>query len=74
MACWHAVPGRIVSCGQLERYKGHHRVIEALPYVMHEIAEAHPLILEAVHMRVISTTRSPSWSFRPGEHQAHSAG
>jgi hypothetical protein len=25
--------------------RGHHRVIEALPYVMHEIAEAHLLIL-----------------------------
>jgi glycosyltransferase involved in cell wall biosynthesis len=40
-----AVPGRIVSSGRLERYKGHHRVIEALPYVMHEIPEAHLLIL-----------------------------
>jgi glycosyltransferase involved in cell wall biosynthesis len=27
------VQGRIVSVGRLERYKGHHRVIEALPYV-----------------------------------------
>jgi glycosyltransferase involved in cell wall biosynthesis len=27
------IPGRIVSVGRLERYKGHHRVIEALPYV-----------------------------------------
>src|SRR5689334_22883206 len=40
-----AVPGRVVSSGRLERYKGHHRVIEALPYVMHEIPEAHLLIL-----------------------------
>lgn len=40
-----AVPGRIVSSGRLERYKGHHRVIEALPYVMREIPEAHLLIL-----------------------------
>jgi glycosyltransferase involved in cell wall biosynthesis len=40
-----AVPGRIVSVGRLERYKGHHRVIEALPYVMREIPEAHLLIL-----------------------------
>ena len=39
------VPGRIVSSGRLERYKGHHRVIEALPYVMREIPEAHLLIL-----------------------------
>lgn len=40
-----AVPGRIVSTGRLERYKGHHRVIEALPHVMREIPEAHLLIL-----------------------------
>jgi glycosyltransferase involved in cell wall biosynthesis len=40
-----AVPGRIVSVGRLERYKGHHRVIEALPHVMREIPGAHLLIL-----------------------------
>jgi glycosyltransferase involved in cell wall biosynthesis len=40
-----AVPGRIVSPGRLVRYKGHHRVIEALPHVMREIPEAHLLIL-----------------------------
>jgi glycosyltransferase involved in cell wall biosynthesis len=40
-----AVPGRIVSSGRLERYKGHHRVIEALPYVTREIPDAHLLIL-----------------------------
>lgn len=40
-----AVPGRIVSSGRLERYKGHQRVIAALPYVMREIPEAHLLIL-----------------------------
>jgi glycosyltransferase involved in cell wall biosynthesis len=40
-----AVPGRIVSSGRLERYKGHQRVIEALPHVMREIPEAHLLIL-----------------------------
>ena len=34
-----AVPGRIVSSGRLERYKGHHRVIEALPHVVREIPE-----------------------------------
>jgi glycosyltransferase involved in cell wall biosynthesis len=39
-----AVPGRIVSSGRLERYKGHHRVIEALPHVMREVPEAHLLI------------------------------
>ena len=39
------VPGRIVSSGRLERYKGHHRVIEALPDVVREIPEAHLLIL-----------------------------
>jgi glycosyltransferase involved in cell wall biosynthesis len=40
-----AVPGRIVSSGRLERYKGHHRVIEALPHVMRDIPDAHLLIL-----------------------------
>src|SRR5499427_3454926 len=40
-----AVPGRIVSSGRLERYKGHHRVIEALPHVIRKIPEAHLLIL-----------------------------
>ena len=40
-----AIPGRIVSSGRLERYKGHHRVIEALPHVMRAIPEAHLLIL-----------------------------
>jgi glycosyltransferase involved in cell wall biosynthesis len=40
-----AIPGRITSSGRLERYKGHHRVIEALPYVMRELPEAHLLIL-----------------------------
>lgn len=40
-----AVPGRIVSSGRLERYKGHHRVIEALPYVMQHVPDAHLLVL-----------------------------
>jgi glycosyltransferase involved in cell wall biosynthesis len=41
------VPGRIVSSGRLERYKGHHRVIEALPIVQRQIPEAHLHILGA---------------------------
>ncbi len=40
-----AVSGRIVSCGRLERYKGHHRVIEALPHVMREVPDAHLIVL-----------------------------
>jgi glycosyltransferase involved in cell wall biosynthesis len=40
-----AVPGRIVSVGRLEQYKGHHRVIKALPHVMSEIPGAHLQIL-----------------------------
>jgi glycosyltransferase involved in cell wall biosynthesis len=39
------VPGRIVSCGRLERYKGHHRVIEALPYVIRDSPDAHLVII-----------------------------
>ena len=70
-----AVPGRIVSAGRLERYKGHHRAIEALPHVMREIPEAHLLILGARPVQEQSLrTRSPSWRFRPGEHQVRSAG
>jgi glycosyltransferase involved in cell wall biosynthesis len=34
------VPGRIVSCGRLERYKGHHRLIEALPIVRQSVPDA----------------------------------
>lgn len=39
------VPGRIVSCGRLERYKGHQRVIEALPYVIRDNPDAHLVII-----------------------------
>jgi len=39
------VAGRIVTSGRLEKYKGHHRVIEALPYVMRDIPEAHVIVL-----------------------------
>jgi glycosyltransferase involved in cell wall biosynthesis len=39
------VPGRIVSPGRLERYKGHHRVIEALPDVLGKVPDAHLVIL-----------------------------
>jgi glycosyltransferase involved in cell wall biosynthesis len=39
------VPGRIVSSGRLERYKGHHRVIEALPYITATVPNAHVVIL-----------------------------
>ena len=39
------VPGRIVSVGRLERYKGHQRVIAALPHVIRTIPEAHLVIL-----------------------------
>jgi glycosyltransferase involved in cell wall biosynthesis len=34
------VYGRIVSCGRLERYKGHQRVIEALPLVHQTVPDA----------------------------------
>jgi glycosyltransferase involved in cell wall biosynthesis len=39
------IPGRIVSCGRLERYKGHQRVIEALPDVIHGDPAAHLVIV-----------------------------
>ncbi|RZS91604.1 glycosyltransferase involved in cell wall biosynthesis [Motilibacter rhizosphaerae] len=41
------VPGKIVSSGRLERYKGHHRVIEALPLVQQRIPGAFLEILGA---------------------------
>ncbi|GIF15393.1 glycosyltransferase family 4 protein [Actinoplanes teichomyceticus] len=41
------VPGRLVSIGRLERYKGHHRVIEALPYILRQVPHAHLDILGA---------------------------
>jgi glycosyltransferase involved in cell wall biosynthesis len=39
------VPGRIVSVGRVERYKGHHRAIEALPHLMLSHPEAHVQVL-----------------------------
>lgn len=41
------VPGRIVSSGRLERYKGHHRVLEAMPLVLRRFPEAHLHVLGA---------------------------
>jgi glycosyltransferase involved in cell wall biosynthesis len=35
-----AIPGRIVSSGRLERYKGHQRVIQALPIVRQSVPDA----------------------------------
>ncbi len=39
------VPGRIVSSGRLEKYKGHHRVIQALPLIRRVRPEAHLVVL-----------------------------
>jgi len=39
------VPGRIVSSGRLEQYKGHHRVIEVLPSIVGAVPDAHLVIL-----------------------------
>jgi glycosyltransferase involved in cell wall biosynthesis len=39
------IPGRIVSCGRLERYKGHQRVIEALPEVVASDPDGHLVII-----------------------------
>ena len=39
------IDGRIISSGRLERYKGHHRVIKALPYVIRRIPDAHLIVL-----------------------------
>jgi glycosyltransferase involved in cell wall biosynthesis len=39
------VPGRIVSVGRVERYKGHHKAIEALPILVRSHPEAHVQVL-----------------------------
>jgi glycosyltransferase involved in cell wall biosynthesis len=39
------IPGRIVSCGRLERYKGHQRVIEALPDIIAGNPDGHLVII-----------------------------
>ena len=39
------VPGRILSVGRVERYKGHHRAVEALPHLVETHPEAHLQIL-----------------------------
>jgi len=41
------VPGRILSCGRLEWYKGHHRAVEALAVLRRSMPEAHLRILGA---------------------------
>lgn len=38
-------PNLIMTAGRLEHYKGHHRVIEALPAVQEEVPEAHVLVV-----------------------------
>ena len=40
-------PGLVVSVGRLERYKGHHKAIEALPYLLKTQPEARVEILGA---------------------------
>jgi glycosyltransferase involved in cell wall biosynthesis len=40
-------PGLVVSVGRIERYKGHHRAIEALPYLLKTRPEARVEILGA---------------------------
>lgn len=39
------IPGRIVSSGRLEKYKGHHRAIEAMPAILRSVPAASLLIL-----------------------------
>ena len=41
------VPGKVMSVGRLERYKGHQRVVEALPYLRRLMPGAHLEILGA---------------------------
>jgi glycosyltransferase involved in cell wall biosynthesis len=41
------VPGRIISVGRVERYKGHHKAIEALPHLLPAHPDAHVQVLGA---------------------------
>jgi glycosyltransferase involved in cell wall biosynthesis len=41
------VPGRIITVGRVERYKGHHRAIEALPHLLPSHPDAHVQVLGA---------------------------
>jgi glycosyltransferase involved in cell wall biosynthesis len=41
------VPGRVLSTGRLERYKGHHRALEALPHLLEHDPAAHVVVLGA---------------------------
>ncbi|WP_205472204.1 glycosyltransferase family 4 protein [Nocardioides sp. SYSU D00038] len=40
-------PGLVVSVGRLERYKGHHRLVEALPHLLETVPEARVEVLGA---------------------------
>ncbi len=40
-----SVPGRIISVGRVERYKGHHRAVEALAHLVETHPDAHLQIL-----------------------------
>lgn len=73
------VPGRIVTSGRLERYKGHHLAIEALPEVRRTIPEAHVVVLgtgayepelRALAGRLRVTDRVDFRSLPPGERAA----
>jgi glycosyltransferase involved in cell wall biosynthesis len=41
------VPGRIITVGRVERYKGHHKAIEALPHLLPTHPDAHVMVLGA---------------------------
>ncbi len=54
----HPIAGRIISSGRLEKYKGHHRVIEALPLIRRSCPEAHLVVLGSgpyeAHLRLLA--------------------
>jgi glycosyltransferase involved in cell wall biosynthesis len=76
------VPHRIVSSGRLERYKGHQRVIEALPLVRRAVPDATVRILGAgpyedalrARVRALGLDRSVSIDYiAPGDRGAMAA-
>ena len=68
-------PGLVVSVGRIERYKGHHKAIEALPYLLKTRPEARVEILGAGPYEAELLRAGRGAGRRgPGQHPVHPAG
>ena len=68
-------PGLVVSVGRIERYKGHHKAIEALPYLLKTRPEARVEILGAgPYEAELLALAEELGVARPGQHPVHPAG